>query len=120
MTAFPFRIPISRATWGRRLIPDIDYLEAQRRIFIGLRRPHLWSLQRRSRTGFERNNAGELFTTFGTFHQTNDQINFGSHTGKFAHFSSLNGNRSDYGLKLLAPDVLHDRVWGLGGMARHL
>ena len=66
--------------------------------------------------GFERNNEGELFTTFGTFHQTNDQVNFGSHTEKFAYFASVNGNRSDYGLETPGPDVLHDRVWGLGGM----
>ena len=68
------------------------------------------------RTGFERNNEAELFTTFGTFHQTNDQVNFGSHTEKFAYFGSVNGNRSDYGLETPGPDVLHDRVWGLGGM----
>jgi outer membrane receptor protein involved in Fe transport len=29
----------------------------------------------------------------------------------------LNGNRSDYGLETPGPDVSHDRVWGLGGMA---
>ena len=27
----------------------------------------------------------------------------------------MNGNRSDYGLQTPGPDVLHDRVWGLGG-----
>jgi outer membrane receptor protein involved in Fe transport len=69
------------------------------------------------RTGFERSKEGELFTTFGTFHQTNDQVNFGSHTEKFAYYASLNGNRSDAGLSTPGPDVLHDRVWGLGGMA---
>ena len=44
-------------------------------------------------------------------------MNFGSHTEKFAWFASVNGNRSDYGLETPGPDVLHDRVWGLGGMA---
>ena len=43
-------------------------------------------------------------------------MNFGSHTEKFAYFGSVNGNRSDYGLQTPGPDVLHDRVWGLGGM----
>jgi hypothetical protein len=42
------------------------------------------------RTGFVRNSEGELFTTFGTFHQTND----GSHTEKFAYFASVKGNRA--------------------------
>jgi outer membrane receptor for ferrienterochelin and colicin len=96
---------------------DIDYLEAQRGGYssvYGDRTYGVFNVVPRS--GFERNNEGELFTTFGTFHQTNDQVNFGSHTEKFAYFASVNGNRSDYGLETPGPDVLHDRVWGLGGM----
>lgn len=96
---------------------DIDYLESQRGGYssaYGDRTAGVFNAV--PRTGFERNNEGELFTTFGAFHQTNDQINFGSHTAKFAYFGSLNGNRSDYGLETPGPDVLHDRVWGLGGM----
>jgi outer membrane receptor for ferrienterochelin and colicin len=54
-------------------------------------------------------------TTYGTFHQTNNQINFGDHTDRFAWLGSVNGNRSDYGLSTPGPDVRHDRVWGLGG-----
>jgi hypothetical protein len=57
-----------------------------------------------------------LVTTFGTFHQTNDQVNFGDHTQKFAYFASANANQSDYGLETPGPHVLHDRVWGVGGM----
>ncbi len=97
---------------------DIDYLEAQRGGYspaFGDRTYGVFNAV--PRTGFERNQEGELFTTFGTFHQTNDQVNFGSHTEKFAYYASLNGNRSDYGLSTPGPDVLHDRVWGLGGMA---
>ena len=95
---------------------DIDYLEAQRGGYsaqYGDRSYGVFNII--PRTGFESNNQGELFTTFGTFHQTNDQMNFGSHTDKFAYFGSVNGNRSDYGLQTPGPDVLHDRVWGLGG-----
>jgi len=97
---------------------DVDYLEAERGGYsaaYGDRTYGVFNVV--PRTGFERNNEGEVFTTFGTFHQTNDQVNFGSHTEKFAYFASLNGNRSDYGLETPGPDVLHDRVWGLGGMA---
>src|SRR6266446_709515 len=97
---------------------DIDYLEVQRGGYssdYGDRTYGMFNLV--PRTGFERNNEAELFTTFGTFHQTNDQLNFGSHTEKFAYYASVNGNRSDYGLETPGPDVLHDRVWGLGGMA---
>jgi len=96
---------------------DIDYLEAQRGGYssaYGDRTYGVFNVV--PRTGFERNNEGELFTTFGAFHQTNDQMNFGGHTEKFAWFASVNGNRSDYGLETPGPDVLHDRVWGLGGM----
>jgi outer membrane receptor for ferrienterochelin and colicin len=96
---------------------DIDYLEAQRGGYssaYGDRTYGVFNVV--PRTGFERNNEGELFTTFGSFHQTNDQINYGSHTEKFAYFGSVNGNRSDYGLETPGPDILHDRVWGLGAM----
>jgi outer membrane receptor protein involved in Fe transport len=96
---------------------DIDYLEAQRGGYssaYGDRTYGVFNVV--PRTGFERNQEGELSSTFGTFHQTNDQVNFGSHTEKFAYFASVNGNRSDYGLETPGPDVLHDRVWGLGGM----
>ena len=97
---------------------DIDYLEAQRGGYSPAYGDRTYGVFNAvPRTGFERNQEGELFTTFGTFNQTNDQVNFGSHTEKFAYYASLNGNRSDYGLSTPGPDVLHDRVWGLGGMA---
>src|ERR1022692_2432901 len=96
---------------------DIDYLEVQRGGYSAAYGDRTYGVFNAvPRTGFERNNEGELFTTFGTFHQTNDQINFGSHTEKFAYYASVNGNRSDYGLETPGPDVLHDRVWGLGAM----
>ncbi|HUI78886.1 MAG TPA: TonB-dependent receptor [Bryobacteraceae bacterium] len=97
---------------------DVDYLEAQRGGYsaaYGDRTYGVFNVV--PRTGFERNDEGELSTTFGTFGQTNDQVSFGSHTEKFAYFASLNGNRSDYGLQTPGPDVLHDRAWGLGGLA---
>ncbi len=97
---------------------DIDYLEAQRGGYSPAYGDRTYGVFNAvPRTGFERNQEGELFATFGTFHQTNDQVNFGSHTEKFAYYASLNGNRSDYGLSTPGPEVLHDRVWGLGGMA---
>ncbi|HUI53965.1 MAG TPA: TonB-dependent receptor [Bryobacteraceae bacterium] len=97
---------------------DIDYVEAQRGGYspaYGDRTYGVFDVIPRS--GFEGNREGELYTTFGTFGQTDDQLNFGSHTQRFAYFASVNGNRSDYGLETPGPDVLHDRVWGLGGMA---
>ena len=79
---------------------DIDYLEAERGGYssaYGDRTYGVFNVV--PRTGFERNNEGEIFSTFGSFLQTNDQVNFGSHTEKFAYFGSLSGNRSDYGLE---------------------
>jgi outer membrane receptor protein involved in Fe transport len=96
---------------------DIDYLEAQRGGYSPAYGDRTYGVFNAvPRTGFERNNEGDLVTTFGTFNQTNDQVNFGSHTEKFAYYGSINGNRSDYGLSTPGPDVLHDRAWGLGGM----
>ncbi len=96
---------------------DIDYLEAQRGGYstaYGDRTYGVFNVV--PRTGFERNNEGEFYSTYGSFNQTNDQVNIGSHTEKFAYFASMNGNRSDYGLSTPGSNVLHDRVWGLGGM----
>ncbi len=96
---------------------DIDYLEAQRGGYssaYGDRTYGVFNVV--PRTGFERSREAELFTTFGSFHQTNDQLNFGDHTEKFAWFAGVDGNRSDYGLETPGPPVLHDRAWGLGGM----
>ena len=97
---------------------DIDYLEAQRGGYSAAYGDRTYGVFNAvPRSGFERNNEGEWSSTFGTFHQTNEQFNFGSHTQKFAYFASVDGNRSDYGLETPGPSVLHDRVWGLGGMA---
>jgi outer membrane receptor protein involved in Fe transport len=96
---------------------DIDYLEVERGGYssaYGDRTYGVFNVV--PRTGFESSNEGEFYATYGSFNQTNDQINFGSHTEKFAYFASLNGNRSDYGLSTPGPDILHDRAWGLGGM----
>ncbi|HET7840929.1 MAG TPA: TonB-dependent receptor [Terriglobia bacterium] len=67
------------------------------------------------RTGFEYDNAGEVVTSYGNFHQTNDQVNFGSHTERFAYYASVNANRSDLGLETPASQVIHDQVNGAGG-----
>jgi len=96
---------------------DVDFLEIQRGGYsadTGDRTYGTFNVV--PRTGFERNNEADVYSTFGTFLQTNDQFNFGSHTGKFAYFASVNGNRSDYGLETPGSAVLHDRTWGLGGM----
>ena len=96
---------------------DVDYLQAERGGYSAAYGDRTYGVfDVIPRTGFERNNDGEVYTTLGTFLQSNDQVNFGGHTQKFAYFASVNGNRSNYGLGTPGPDVLHDRVWGLGGL----
>src|SRR6202167_4313025 len=97
---------------------DIDYLEIQRGSYdaeYGDRTYGIFNIV--PRTGFERNNEAELVTSFGNWYQTNDQINFGGHTQRFAYYASVNGNRSDYGLQTPIGQVFHDAQNGYGGFA---
>ncbi|HEY6291696.1 MAG TPA: TonB-dependent receptor [Terriglobia bacterium] len=66
-------------------------------------------------SGFERNNQAELVTSYGNFQTTDDQLNFGGHTDRFAYYGSLDGNRSDLGLATPTSAVIHDQTSGLGG-----
>lgn len=104
---------------GAQIDPkDIDYLEVQRGSYnadVGDRTYGVFNVV--PRTGFERNNEGEVVLSLGNFFQTNDQINFGSHTEKFAYYASLTGNRSDYGLAPPVGRVQHDAANGYGGFA---
>ncbi|MGH9343896.1 MAG: TonB-dependent receptor domain-containing protein [Terriglobia bacterium] len=68
-------------------------------------------------SGFNRNNEGDLITTYGSFNQTDDLLSFGSHTERFAYYGSLDGNRSDLGLATPTPEIIHDQTSGLGGFA---
>lgn len=95
---------------------DIDYLEVGRGGYSaesGDRTYGVFNIV--PRTGFERDREIEVNTTYGGFHQTNDQLSIGDHTERLAWFGSVNGNRSDYGLETPGPLLSHDRVWGLGG-----
>lgn len=97
---------------------DIDYLETQRGSYsaeYGDRTYAVFNIV--PRTGFERSREGELVLSYGRFHQTNDQINFGSHTDRFAYYTSVNGNFSEFGLATPTAKVLHDEAHGFGGFA---
>jgi len=95
---------------------DIDYLEVDRGSYgaeFGDRTYGVFNVV--PRTGFERNNEGELVMSLGNFYQTNDSLSFGSHTERFAYYASLNGNRSNLGLQPPIPQVVHDADNGYGG-----
>jgi hypothetical protein len=97
---------------------DIDYIEIQRGSYtadVGDRTYGVFNVV--PRTGFERDHEAELVLSAGTFNQTNDQLNFGDHTDKFAYYASVNGNRSDYGLAPPVAQVFHDADNGYGGFA---
>jgi outer membrane cobalamin receptor len=104
---------------GAQIDPkDIDYIEVQRGSYtsdVGDRTYGVFNVV--PRTGFERNREAELVLSAGSFLQTNDQINFGDHSEKFAYYASLNGNRSDYGLAPPIGQVFHDATNGYGGFA---
>ncbi len=83
---------------------DLDYVEVQRGSYdaeYGDRTYGVFNAV--PRTGFERDRECELVLSFGTYYQTNDQVNCGGHTQRFAYYGSLNGNRTDLGLETPRP-----------------
>jgi len=95
---------------------DMDYVEVNRGSYgaeFGDRTYGVFNVV--PRTGFERNNQAELTLSAGNFYQTNDALNFGSHTENFAYYVSVNGNRSNLGLQPPVATVVHDAVNGIGG-----
>ena len=95
---------------------DIDYMEVNRGSYgaeFGDRTYGVFNIV--PRTGFERNNEAELITSFGNFYQTNDQLNLGGHTERFAYYASVNANRSNLGIQTPVPQVVHDAENGYGG-----
>jgi hypothetical protein len=97
---------------------DIDYIEIQRGSYtadVGDRTYGVFNVV--PRTGFERDREAELVVNAGNFLQTNDQLNLGDHTQKFAYYASVSGNRSDYGLAPPIGRIYHDADNGFGGFA---
>jgi outer membrane receptor protein involved in Fe transport len=114
-------VPIPNTNIASNLGPqidpkDIDTVEAQRGSYsadFGDRTYGVFNVA--PRTGFEWNNDAEIVASFGNFYQTDDQINFGGHTNKFAYYASADGNRSNLGLQTPTSAVIHDRANGYGG-----
>src|SRR5712692_5468431 len=95
---------------------DIDTLETQRGSYsadYGDRTYGVFNVA--PRTGFERNNEAELVLSAGNFYQTDDQLNFGGHTNRFAYYASVSGNRTNLGLQTPTSAVSHDAANGFGG-----
>src|ERR1700723_3446658 len=97
---------------------DIDYLEVQRGSYQadqGDRTYGVFNVV--PRTGFERDNQGELIASGGSFGQTNDYLSGGSHTERFAYYASVNGNRSDLGIGTPTAQIIHDAEDGYGAFS---
>src|ERR1700722_839465 len=97
---------------------DIDYLEVDRGSYGASQGDRTYGVfDVVPRSGFERNRQGELVLTMGNFYQTNDQLSLGNHSEKFAWYTSLNGNRSNYGLQPPIETPVHSASNGYGGFA---
>ena len=95
---------------------DIDTVETQRGSYsadYGDRTYGIFNVA--PRTGFERNNEAEIVLSAGNSYQTDDQLNFGGHTSRFAYYASISGNRTNLGLQTPVSQVVHDAANGFGG-----
>lgn len=95
---------------------DVDYLEVQRGGYTadyGDRMFGVFNVV--PRTGFDRNNDIDILATYGSYNQTNSQIDLGGHTQRFAYYGSVNVNRSDAALETPLPQIIHDLGDGVGG-----
>ena len=114
-------VPIPNTNIASNLGPqidpkDIDTVELQRGSYsadYGDRTYGVFNVA--PRTGFERNSEAELVLGAGNFYQTDDQINFGGHTEKFAYYASATANRTNLGLQTPTSAVIHDAANGFGG-----
>ncbi|HMD07833.1 MAG TPA: TonB-dependent receptor [Candidatus Acidoferrum sp.] len=114
-------VPIPNTNIASNLGPqidpnDIDTLEMQRGSYsadFGDRTYGVFDVA--PRTGFERNSEAVLVVSAGNFYQTDDQLNFGGHTNRFAYYASANGNRTNLGLQTPTSAVIHDAGNGFGG-----
>jgi outer membrane receptor protein involved in Fe transport len=66
-------------------------------------------------SGFERDNEAELIASIGNFWTTDDQLNAGGHTQRFAYYASVDANRSQLGLSAPVSQPIHDQASGAGG-----
>lgn len=95
---------------------DIDTLEVQRGSYsadYGDRTYGIFDVA--PRTGFERNNEAEVTLSAGNFYNSDNQLNFGGHTNRFAYYGSLTGGRTNLGLQTPTTAVIHDTANNFGG-----
>ena len=114
-------VPIPNTNIASNLGPqidpkDIDTVEMQRGSYaadFGDRTYGAFNVA--PRTGFERDNTGEVVLGLGNFYQSDDQLSFGGHTNKLAYYASASGNRTNMGLETPTSAVIHDAANGYSG-----
>ncbi|MGH8290108.1 MAG: TonB-dependent receptor [Steroidobacteraceae bacterium] len=94
---------------------DIQTLEAQRGSYDADEGDRTYGIfDVIPKTGYGGRDQAELGVTAGNFGQTDDYLSAASHTGDFAYYASVEGNRSDLGLQTPVSQVIHDRTRGYG------
>src|SRR5260370_9532944 len=95
-------VPIPNTNIASNLGPqidpkDINTIEMQRGSYaadFGDRTYGIFNVA--PRTGFERNNEGEVVLGLGSFFQTDDQFNLGGPTKRLAYYASAHGHRTEH------------------------
>jgi hypothetical protein len=88
---------------------DIDALETQRGSYaseVGDRTYGVFNVL--PRNGFERNREGEVLLSGGNLYSGESQISLGDHSDKTAWYTSVTGERSNYGLATSVATIYHD------------
>jgi hypothetical protein len=97
---------------------DIDYMQVERGGYGAAEGDRTYGVFNVvPRTGFDRDNEGDLLVSGGNFAQTNDYASIGSHTDDFAYYASVNGNRSNLGLMTPVAQIIHDSEDGYGAFS---
>jgi outer membrane receptor protein involved in Fe transport len=95
---------------------DISYLEAETGSYgaeYGDRTYGVFNIA--PKNGFERDKQGELLFGYGNYNNTDDWLSFGDHSEKFAYYTSLSGNTTEWGLE--PPTLVNQHNQAMGGDA---
>lgn len=107
------------STVGPQFDPrDVEILEVQRGGYSaehGDRTYAVFNVVPRS--GFDRAREARVVMNYGSHRSTDDRVDFGSHTDRFAHYASASFNRTDAGLEPPERRVIHDSANGSGVFA---
>ena len=94
---------------------DVSYLQAQTGSYAAEYGDRIYGVFNVApNTGFERNRQAELIASYGNYNQTDNMLNFGDHTAKFAYYASVSGNNTDWGLEPPTSVNLHNQAYGGG------